>query len=71
MDRHRCKCGILITSSGVTGTLRKDALGTIRAAFLQKDKILMIFSLDDLQRIQMGDDPIQILRNKYEKIKFM
>jgi hypothetical protein len=68
---HRCKRGILITLSGISGNADRDALARIRDAFVRDGFILMMFSLEDLQHIQLGEDPTGIFYDEYEKIKFM
>lgn len=72
MKFHNCKCGILISKKGISGSK-----GDIKAASLTKLKefhkygqIMMEITLEDLKNISMGTNLLSILLREYENIRF-
>jgi hypothetical protein len=55
----------------VTGKLDRDASGKIKEAFNRYGLIFITFTVKDLQRIQMGEDPVRVLYETCEKVMFM
>jgi Holliday junction resolvase-like predicted endonuclease len=68
---HRCRSGILVTPSRVSGKSGRDASGKIKEAFDRNGTILMTFTLEDLERIHLGGTATQIFYEKHEGVKFM
>jgi hypothetical protein len=71
IEDHKYKCGILLSKNGITGSARKDAVGTIRDKFRDKGIFVLVFADSDLLEISDGQNPIDILERKYEEVRFM
>jgi hypothetical protein len=61
----------LVTPSRVSGKSGRDASGKIKEAFDRNGTILMTFTLEDLERIHLGETATQIFYEKHEGVKFM
>lgn len=71
---HYASCGILIAKEGISGkrcTKRvKNAELTILKAFHQDNIVLMVLTIDDLERVVKGENLASILIKEYERIRF-
>ena len=71
LDSAKCKTGILFSKNGISGKKRrKDAEIEIIKYFHEREKIVIVISEPDLEKIASGASFITILREKYENIKF-
>ena len=71
IEDHKCQCGILLSKNGITGSARKDAVGTIRDNFRYKEIFILVITESDLLEISDGENPVDILERKYEEVRFM
>ncbi len=71
---HYASCGILIAKEGISGKRRtkrvKNAELTILKAFHQDNIVLMVLTIDDLERVVKGENLASILIKEYERIRF-
>ena len=71
LDSAKCKTGILFSKNGISGKKRrKDAEIEIIKYFQEREKIIIVISEPDLRKISSGASFLNILRDKYENIKF-
>ncbi|MCK4567247.1 MAG: restriction endonuclease, partial [Candidatus Thorarchaeota archaeon] len=69
MREHNCHFGIIISTSGVSGPDGENAKGRIQSAFHEGYSILVLDE-SDLKDIISCQNILQILRKKYEDLKF-
>jgi tetratricopeptide (TPR) repeat protein len=70
MDEHRCQVGVMLAKQGITGKGIREAKGRIWGKFQQNGIILMILSKGDIERIIRCENLIQIMKEKFEDVKF-
>jgi hypothetical protein len=72
MKFHNCKCGILISKKGMSGSKEdiKAANLTKLKEFHKYGQIMMEITLEDLKNISMGTNLLSILLREYENIRF-
>lgn len=68
-DSHS-EVGILFSKSGVTGSNGEDAVGQIKNIFVRSQRIILVFSEHDLEKIAQGENFLSIMAEKYINLKF-
>jgi len=70
LDSAKCQFGILFSREGITGTARStDAAREQLKVFQDRDMVVVVIDLSDLEQIAEGANLITILRAKYEEVR--
>ena len=68
---HECSAGILFSKKGFTGTKAvKNAALTVLRAYHHSGRIILVLDLNDFQRVSQGESLQEVLREKYEQVRF-
>jgi hypothetical protein len=68
---HECRAGILFSWKGITGAdkLKYAALSVLRA-YHHAGKIILVLDKSDFQRASQGEPLQEIMRKRYEEVRF-
>jgi hypothetical protein len=70
LDSTKCKTGILFSREGISGSEKnKDAARELLKVFHDRDLVILVINLTDLQSLIYGKNIISILRKKYENVR--
>jgi len=70
LDSAKCRFGILFSREGITGAARStDAAREQLKVFQDRDMVVVVIDLKDLEQIREGANLITILRAKYEEVR--
>jgi hypothetical protein len=68
---HECSAGILFSWSGITGTDKaKFAALTVLRAYHHSGRIILVLNKTDFRRASRGEALQEMLRQKYEQVRF-